>query len=113
MKKTRIKNSDPPELASAPTPSRATRRRHYQMPPGLVARGLAREEAAGYVGISATKFDDMVADGRMPPCREIDGRNVWDRHEVDIAFSALPHATNGWSPDKDADQGDIWGRCET
>ena len=29
-------------------------------------RGLQREMAARYVGISATKFDEMVDDGRMP-----------------------------------------------
>jgi hypothetical protein len=29
-------------------------------------RGLSRSEAAMYVGISAAKFDELVADGRMP-----------------------------------------------
>lgn len=29
-------------------------------------RGLRREEAARYVGISPTKFDELVTDGRMP-----------------------------------------------
>jgi predicted DNA-binding transcriptional regulator AlpA len=41
-------------------------------------RGLRREEAARYVGVSATKFDQLVADGRMPKGIRIDGRVVWD-----------------------------------
>ena len=37
-------------------------------------RGLSREEAALYVGISASKFDMLVVDGRMPRPRQIDRR---------------------------------------
>jgi excisionase family DNA binding protein len=54
-------------------------------------RGLSREEAARYVGVGTTKFDEMIADRRMPKPRQIDGRTVWDRVEIDIAFSELPH----------------------
>lgn len=54
-------------------------------------RGLSRDEAAMYCGISATLFDRLVADGRMPqPCR-IEGRKVWDIRKIDIAFDDLPH----------------------
>lgn len=55
-------------------------------------RGLSREEAARYIGVGTTKFNDMIADRRMPKPRQIDGRSVWDRVELDIAFSELPHA---------------------
>lgn len=54
-------------------------------------RGLGRVEAARYVGVGTTKFDEMVADRRMPKPCQIDGRTVWDRVELDIAFSELPH----------------------
>lgn len=54
-------------------------------------RGLHREEAARYVGVGTRKFDEMIADRRMPKPRQIDGRTVWDRVELDIAFSELPH----------------------
>ena len=54
-------------------------------------RGLSRVEAADYVGISPCKFDQMVADGRMPGARRIDGRKVWDVRELDLHFDALPH----------------------
>jgi len=66
------------------------RSRHEILPASLPPRGLSREEAAAYIGIGATKFDEMVADGRMPPAKRIDGRRVWDRHRVDSAFAALP-----------------------
>lgn len=54
-------------------------------------RGLSREEASRYVGVGTTKFDEMIADRRMPKPRQIDGRTVWDRVELDMAFSDLPH----------------------
>lgn len=54
-------------------------------------RGFSREEAARYVGVGTTKFDEMIADRRMPKPRQIDGRTVWDRVELDMAFSELPH----------------------
>jgi excisionase family DNA binding protein len=53
-------------------------------------RGLSRTEAALYLGISPSKFDELVADGRMPGPRLIDSRKVWDVHEVDMAFDELP-----------------------
>lgn len=53
-------------------------------------RGLSREEAARYVGLGTTKFDEMVADRRMPRPKRIDGRVVWDRLQIEAAFSDLP-----------------------
>lgn len=52
-------------------------------------RGLCREEAAYYVGVGTTKFDQMVEDGRMPRGKRIDGRVVWDRIQLDAAFSEI------------------------
>jgi hypothetical protein len=43
-----------------------------------------------YCGVSITLFDRMVADGRMPPPRRIDGRKVWDVRSIDVAFDRLP-----------------------
>jgi excisionase family DNA binding protein len=64
-------------------------------------RGLSRDEAAMYMGISATLFDRMVNDGRMPGPRRIDGRKVWDIRSLDVAFDRLPGedssaAGKGW-----------------
>lgn len=52
-------------------------------------RGLRREEAAAYIGISPTKFGEMVGDGRMPKFKKIDDAAVWDVHLLDSAFDAL------------------------
>lgn len=60
------------------------------LPPTLAPRGLQREAAAGYVGISPSKFDELVRDGRMPPPKLIDRRKVWDRNALDSAFDDLP-----------------------
>jgi predicted DNA-binding transcriptional regulator AlpA len=63
-------------------------------------RGLSRDEAAMYCGVSATLFDRMVNDGRMPGPRRIDGRKVWDIRALDVAFDNLPSedstAGTGW-----------------
>jgi hypothetical protein len=64
-------------------------------------RGLSRVDAAIYVGVGLTKFDEMVADGRMPAPRRIDGRKIWDVRELDASFEDLPHdqsamLTNSW-----------------
>lgn len=53
-------------------------------------RGMSREEAARYVGVGTTKFDEMVADRRMPRPKRVDGRVIWDRLALDAAFSDLP-----------------------
>ncbi|PZU18942.1 MAG: hypothetical protein DI589_22945 [Shinella sp.] len=53
-------------------------------------RGLSREEAARYVGVGMTKFDELVASRRMPKPKRIDGRTVWDRVALDACFSNLP-----------------------
>jgi predicted DNA-binding transcriptional regulator AlpA len=58
-------------------------------------RGRCREEAASFVGVSPTKFDEMVADGRMPEPRVIDNRVVWDVYELDEHFDRLPRRGRG------------------
>jgi hypothetical protein len=52
-----------------------------------------------YIGISPSKFDELVADGRMPGPVKIDGRKVWDIRHLDLAFDALARensAPNSW-----------------
>lgn len=60
-------------------------------------RGLNRVEAATYVGVSASKFDQMVADRRMPRPKKIDCRKVWDMRALDLAFDELTEGdANEW-----------------
>lgn len=56
----------------------------------LQPRGLCREDAAAYIGLGPTKFDELVNDGRMPRPKRVDGRVVWDRYALDAYFSDLP-----------------------
>ena len=53
-------------------------------------RGLSRDEAARYIGVSPSKFDEMVSDGLMPRPKRIGSRVVWDRLKLEAAFSDLP-----------------------
>ena len=53
-------------------------------------RGLDRDQAATYIGVSASKFDELIKDGRMPPPKRIDGRVVWDIRQIDKYFERLP-----------------------
>ena len=63
-------------------------------------RGLRRVEAAIHVGVSPTKFDEMVKDGRIPRPKRIDAIALWDQRQLDLAFEALPdddsRAENPW-----------------
>jgi predicted DNA-binding transcriptional regulator AlpA len=61
------------------------------LPLSLPPRGLSRVEAAAYIGVSPSLFDQMVDDGRMPKPKTINARLVWDRFQLDEAFTALPH----------------------
>jgi predicted DNA-binding transcriptional regulator AlpA len=60
------------------------------LPQSLAPRGLSREQAAAYVGVSPSLFDTLVKDGRMPAPKRINARTVWDRLQLDAAFAALP-----------------------
>jgi predicted DNA-binding transcriptional regulator AlpA len=55
----------------------------------LEPRGLSRVQAAAYVGVGATLFNEMVRDGRMPRPFKIGARVIWDRQKLDAAFDAL------------------------
>lgn len=68
-----------------------------------VVFGLGELEAAGPIGISASKFRSMVKDGRMPSPRRIDGRVVWDVDELRAAFKTLPHEGESEMADSWAD----------
>jgi len=72
------------------------------LPSSLAPRGLSRVQAAAYIGVSPSLFDEMVKDGRMPTAMRINARTVWDRVKLDEAFVALPHdgqedSTDEWS----------------
>lgn len=55
-------------------------------------------DAARYIGVGATTFDEMVKDGHMPRPKQINGCLVWDRVALDAAFTELPGASDEISP---------------
>lgn len=52
-------------------------------------RGLDRDEAAIFIGVTLATFDQMVSDGRLPKPSEFDGELVWDLVQVDRAMDRL------------------------
>jgi predicted DNA-binding transcriptional regulator AlpA len=73
-------------------------RRTDKLPLSLPPRGLSRHEAAAYIGVSPSLFDEMVKDGRMPAPKHVNSRVIWDRYRLDVAFEALPDTVqqNPW-----------------
>ncbi|MDP4005125.1 AlpA family transcriptional regulator [Methylobacterium sp. NEAU K] len=53
-------------------------------------KGLSRLEAARYVGVSTTTFDEMVRERLMPRPKLVGTRVLWDRAQIDLFFEALP-----------------------
>lgn len=52
-------------------------------------RGLSRREAAAYVGLGTTFFDQQVQLGTMPKPVKIGARVIWDLRDLDAAFDSL------------------------
>jgi predicted DNA-binding transcriptional regulator AlpA len=53
-------------------------------------RWLRRAEAARWVSLSPSKFDQVVKDGRLPAPKMIDGVVLWDRYRLDDAVELFP-----------------------
>ena len=69
-------------------------------PLSLPPRGLSREEAAAYIGVSPSLFDILVKDGRMPGPKRINSRVVWDRLKLDVAFEVLDDTDSDGTDDE-------------
>jgi predicted DNA-binding transcriptional regulator AlpA len=52
-------------------------------------RGLRREDAAMYIGVSPSKFDQLVTDSIMPKPVRLGGCVIWDMKRLDAAFDDL------------------------
>jgi predicted DNA-binding transcriptional regulator AlpA len=52
-------------------------------------RGLRRPEAASYIGVSPSLFDQLVEEGMMPQPFKIRSCTIWDKHDLDDAFDGL------------------------
>lgn len=72
--------------------------RDHVLPASLAPRGLSRAQAAAYIGVSPSLFDEMVKDARMPQPIRINSRVLWDRVQLDDAFAELSEAKDGNDP---------------
>ena len=65
-------------------------------------RGLSRVEAAMYIGISPSKFDELRKAGRIGPAKLIDTRKVFTIELLDDFIDTLPDenqdAVEDWTP---------------
>lgn len=61
-------------------------------------RGLNRAEAARFVGCSPGLFDQMVQDGRMPQPVALDGEEVFDLIQLDLAFDRISGGASELNP---------------
>ncbi len=66
----------------------------------MVRRGLSRLEAAAYIGISPSKFDELRKTNRIPPPKVLDGRLIFTTERLDEFLDALP--------DEDQTDNDDW-----
>ena len=56
----------------------------------LVRRGLSQLEAATYLGISPSKFDELRKANRIAPAKVLDGRLIFTTERLDEFLDALP-----------------------
>lgn len=52
-------------------------------------RGLRREQAAHYVGVSPSHFDRLVEEGVLPRANNLKGCKVWDRYKIDKTLDSV------------------------
>ena len=56
----------------------------------IAPRLLSRPQAAGYIGVSPSTFDKLVADGSMPKPKQVYSRKLWDIRKLDLSIDQLP-----------------------
>lgn len=59
-------------------------------------RGLRREEAAAYCGVSASHWDKVVAAGQAPFPKDLLGVEIWSRSRLDRWLDGEREAAQGW-----------------
>jgi hypothetical protein len=53
--------------------------------------GLPEMEAAAAIGVSTTKFRELVAKRMMPKPRDVGGKLSYDVDELRASYKAMPH----------------------
>ncbi len=68
----------------------AKRPRNDLLPVSLPPLGIPLEQAAAYIGVSPSKFLDLVTAGLMPKPKRIGRRVIWCVAKLNEAFGRLP-----------------------
>lgn len=68
-----------------------SRSRQFILANAPLVLGLPEAEAAIAIGVSPTKFRELVDAGTMPSARVVGGKLVYDVDELRLAFKNLPH----------------------
>jgi predicted DNA-binding transcriptional regulator AlpA len=62
-----------------------------------LVRGLSRNHAANYIGISSSLFDQLIKEGSLPKPIRSKSRTIWDIRQIDEAFDDLGNCDdNPW-----------------
>jgi hypothetical protein len=62
-------------------------------------RGLTRVEAAAYLGVSPSKFDELRKSNRIAPPKVLDGRLIFTVEKLDEFLDSLPDDDLGAAED--------------
>jgi hypothetical protein len=98
----------PSLVSSSPEPPRRRRDVATGLP---IVFGLPEIEAAAAIGVSQTKFREMVANRAMPSPRVVGGKLVYDVDELRAAFKALPHRDEEAGDGEDDTWADVKSRA--
>ena len=67
---------------------------------GVTPRALSRVAASAYVGVSPTRFDQLVAEGSVPRPARLGRRVLWDRlaldRTLDVLFDVTTELRDEW-----------------
>lgn len=63
-------------------------------------RGLSREEAASYVGLGTSFFDQLIAEGKLPKPIRLGKRTIWDLRDLDAAFDSFKDSMPDLEPNE-------------
>ena len=74
------------------------------IPHNYAPRLLRLEGAANYLGMGRSKFQELVAEGRLPQPIRVDGMVLWDRLTLDAAADDLAAASSATGRPNSFDQ---------
>ena len=72
--------------------------------PSMPVRGLRSPDAARYLGMSESKFLELVAEKRVPDGFTVDRMRIWDIRDLDAAFDLLKAGQDAFTQKNPVDE---------